>query len=111
MSQFTTGQFNPRPRLYPYSHYVQQAVNQYRQASSASGTSYAAQGSQGAVVGADRGGAELAQAYDALWLRPGAPLPVVKAVYRALASHHHPDVGGDNGAMIRLNRAYETIIR
>ena len=49
---------------------------------------------------------EVAGAYATLWLQPGAPLSVVKAAYRALASHHHPDTGGDPAAMTRLNQAY-----
>ena len=48
-------------------------------------------------------------AYEALWLRPGAPLSVVKAAYRSLAARNHPDVGGDPSAMLRLNTAYETL--
>jgi DnaJ-class molecular chaperone len=48
-------------------------------------------------------------AYTALWLRPGAPLPVVKAAYRALAAQYHPDAGGDPIAMQRLNQAYSIL--
>ena len=48
-------------------------------------------------------------AYEALWLKPGAPRRVVKAAYRSLAARNHPDVGGDPAAMLRLNRAYETL--
>jgi hypothetical protein len=53
----------------------------------------------------------LADAYAALWLRPGAPTHVVKAAYRALAAVHHPDVGGDEAAMRRLNAAYAALQR
>jgi DnaJ-class molecular chaperone len=52
---------------------------------------------------------EIADAYAVLWLRPGAPLSVVQAAYRALASRYHPDAGGDPLAMRRLNEAYETL--
>jgi DnaJ-class molecular chaperone len=52
---------------------------------------------------------QLAAAYAVLWLRPGAPAPVVKAAYRALAQQHHPDHGGDPQTMLRLNAAYATI--
>lgn len=52
---------------------------------------------------------EMANAYAVLWLRPGAPLSVVQAAYRALASRYHPDAGGDTRAMRRLNEAYETL--
>ncbi|HEU5317658.1 MAG TPA: DnaJ domain-containing protein [Chloroflexota bacterium] len=54
---------------------------------------------------------DLARAYTTLWLRPGAPLGVVKAAYRALAQQYHPDAGGDALAMRRLNEAYETLRR
>ncbi len=52
---------------------------------------------------------ELTNAYAVMWLRPGAPLSVVKAAYRALASCYHPDAGGDPLAMRRLNDAYATL--
>lgn len=48
--------------------------------------------------------------YAALWLRDGAPLDVVKAVYRALALRTHPDRGGSTEEMQRLNAAYEQIV-
>jgi DnaJ-class molecular chaperone len=51
----------------------------------------------------------LAAAYATLWLRPGAPAPVVKAAYRALAALHHPDTGGDVDAMRHLNAAYAVL--
>lgn len=53
----------------------------------------------------------VARAYEALWLKPGAPMSVVKAAYRSLAAQTHPDVGGDPSAMLRLNTAYETLRR
>ena len=53
----------------------------------------------------------LTPAYEALWLKPGAPLPVVKAAYRSLAARTHPDSGGDPNAMLRINSAYETLRR
>ena len=51
----------------------------------------------------------LAAAYAVLYLRPGAPAPVVKAAYRALAQVHHPDIGGDARVMARINAAYAAI--
>ena len=51
------------------------------------------------------------RAYEDLWLRPGAPMSVVRAAYRSLAARSHPDVGGDPGHMLRLNTAYETLRR
>jgi curved DNA-binding protein CbpA len=46
-----------------------------------------------------------------LWLRPGAPWPVVKAVYRSLAAVHHPDRGGDPVKMQEINAAYAVLRR
>ena len=48
-------------------------------------------------------------AYTALWLRPGAPPELVRAAYRVLALLHHPDRGGDTGAMQRINAAFEVL--
>jgi hypothetical protein len=45
-------------------------------------------------------------AYATLWLRPGAPWPVIKAAFRALANTHHPDKGGDGNMMQRVNAAH-----
>ena len=46
-----------------------------------------------------------------LWLRPGAPPPVVKAVYRVLAKSCHPDrAGGSETEMKAVNGAYEAIL-
>jgi curved DNA-binding protein CbpA len=33
----------------------------------------------------------------------------VRAAYRALAARHHPDVGGDESTMKRLNAAYAAL--
>lgn len=45
-------------------------------------------------------------AFTTLYLLPSAPLPVIKAAYRALASLHHPDHGGAHDLMLRINSAY-----
>ncbi len=50
-----------------------------------------------------------ADAWAELWLRPGAPREVIDAAFRALARLHHPDSGGSEEAMQRLNAAYRTI--
>jgi hypothetical protein len=50
-----------------------------------------------------------AAAYRALYLTPDAPADRVKAAYRTLCKIHHPDAGGSNGAMQKLNAAYERI--
>lgn len=47
--------------------------------------------------------------YAALYLMPGAPPEVVRAVYRTLARLHHPDAGGDTRAMQEINAAYEAL--
>lgn len=49
-------------------------------------------------------------AWETLWLRPGAPEYVIKAVFRAMALENHPDRGGDHAAMVRINAAFETLI-
>jgi len=48
-------------------------------------------------------------AYQILFLRPGAPDFVISAVYRALAKQMHPDAGGSDEAMQRLNQAIEVL--
>ncbi len=44
--------------------------------------------------------------FAALYLLPSAPVEVVKAAYRALATIHHPDHGGDAERMKAINAAY-----
>jgi hypothetical protein len=44
--------------------------------------------------------------YQTLHLLPSAPPEVVKAAYKALAMKLHPDHGGDEEKMKRLNTAY-----
>ncbi len=53
----------------------------------------------------------IAEAYNCLYLIPGAPFDVVKASFRTLAKMNHPDVGGDTAMMQRINSAYEMIER
>lgn len=49
--------------------------------------------------------------YAKLYLLPDAPVEVVKASYRALASKYHPDLpGGDEARMKELNLAVEEIM-
>jgi hypothetical protein len=47
--------------------------------------------------------------YAALHLLPTAPPELVKSAYRLLASLNHPDHGGDELAMKRLNLIYEKL--
>lgn len=48
--------------------------------------------------------------YAELWLLDDAPLSVVKAAYRALATEHHPDAGGSTERFRRVDRAYRQIL-
>lgn len=48
-------------------------------------------------------------AWEQLWLHPGAPQEVIKAAYRAMARLNHPDLGGDNEIMQQINAAYERL--
>jgi hypothetical protein len=50
-----------------------------------------------------------AELYAALHLLPTAPPELVKSAYRLLASLNHPDHGGDELAMKRLNLIYEKL--
>ena len=52
-----------------------------------------------------------ADPFAALYLLPSAPVEVVKAAYRALATIHHPDKGGDVATMQRINAAYAAATR
>jgi hypothetical protein len=49
--------------------------------------------------------------YRVLHLLPTAPPELVKAAYRTLSKVHHPDHGGDELSMKRLNRAFEKLSR
>jgi hypothetical protein len=49
--------------------------------------------------------------YTCLHVTPDAPPEVIEAAYRALAKTHHPDVGGSDSAMKRLNWAREMIVQ
>jgi len=51
----------------------------------------------------------LDEAYRILWLRPGAPLDVAQAAYKALIKTQHPDHGGDHDAAVAINRAMDLI--
>ena len=49
--------------------------------------------------------------WSTLHLRPGAPVEVVEAAYRALALLYHPDRGGDTDRMQEINAAIEGLRR
>jgi hypothetical protein len=48
--------------------------------------------------------------YKTLHLLPSAPPEVIKAVYKVLAMKHHPDHGGSEETMKRLNEAYGKLL-
>lgn len=52
------------------------------------------------------GTSTLADAYQTLYVTPGAPPEVIRAAYRALSKLYHPDVGGDTAMMQKVNEAY-----
>ena len=52
---------------------------------------------------------EVAAAYAALGLPPGAPAEAVKAARRRLARRYHPDTGGEHAAMAAVNAAADTV--
>ena len=51
-----------------------------------------------------------ADSWGKLHLTEGAPLDVVRAVYKTLAKLHHPDRGGDPTLMAAINDAYRDIL-
>ena len=51
------------------------------------------------------------QWWQVLGLEPGAGLPAIEAAYRRLARSAHPDTGGSDAAMARLNAARDGALR
>jgi curved DNA-binding protein CbpA len=49
--------------------------------------------------------------YTVLHVSRNASPEVIEAAYHALAKLHHPDVGGSDAAMQRLNRARHMIVQ
>jgi len=49
-------------------------------------------------------------AWTKLYLVEGAPLALVRAAYKVLATMHHPDKGGDLEVMKTINIAYKEIL-
>jgi hypothetical protein len=47
--------------------------------------------------------------YVTLHLLPSAPTEVIRAAFKALAMKHHPDHGGDEEQMKRLNAAFKIL--
>lgn len=54
-------------------------------------------------------GQPIADPYAVLGVSPGATPAEIKAAYRALVKHHHPDVGGDDQKIRALNAAWEVL--
>ena len=48
-------------------------------------------------------------AFQDLHLLPSAPPELIAAAYRTLSRLHHPDLGGSNAAMQRLNAALDAL--
>lgn len=51
------------------------------------------------------------ESHRVLEVAPEACPEVIKAAYRALALKHHPDCGGSEQAMKRLNAAYARLLK
>src|SRR6266545_2204076 len=47
--------------------------------------------------------------YEVLGVAPTASAPEIKQAYREQARRHHPDLGGRDDTMERLNRAWATL--
>lgn len=54
-------------------------------------------------------GLRVERAYATLFLTKDAPATVVRAVWKALASEHHPDKGGDVKRFNEIREAYEVL--
>lgn len=50
------------------------------------------------------------EAFTLLGLDIGAPTEVIRRAWRAKSTQHHPDAGGSNESMVRLNLALETAL-
>jgi hypothetical protein len=46
-----------------------------------------------------------------LYLRPGAPQAIIKAVWREMAKELHPDRGGDEEKFKKVKAAYEKLVK
>lgn len=53
----------------------------------------------------------LLDAYDVLGVSPDDPVDLVKDVYKRKIMYYHPDKGGSDEKMKRLNKAYELIMQ
>jgi hypothetical protein len=50
------------------------------------------------------------EAFALLGLEIGAPIDVIRRAWRTKSTQHHPDTGGSNDSMVRLNLALETAL-
>ena len=62
------------------------------------------------VITPDQAQLTAESSWDTLYLQPGAPVQVIRAVYRVLAKMNHPDHGGETKAMQEINIAYEQVM-
>lgn len=49
--------------------------------------------------------------YEILGLKKGATLKEIKAKFRELAKKHHPDKGGNQATFVKINNAYEALLK
>ncbi len=59
---------------------------------------------------AERVANRLRAEYEVLGVQAGASLPEIKHAYRQKARALHPDTGGDEAEMKRLNEAYQKLL-
>jgi hypothetical protein len=50
------------------------------------------------------------EAFTLLGLEIGAPIEAIRRAWRSKSTQHHPDAGGSNESMVRLNLALETAL-
>jgi len=53
----------------------------------------------------------LMDAYDILGVSPDDPVELIKDIFKRKSMHYHPDRGGTDEKFIRLNKAYELIMK
>lgn len=58
----------------------------------------------------DRKDAPLFDAYNSLGVNPDDSIELIKAIYRKKSMYYHPDIGGTNEKMKKLNWAYNLVM-
>lgn len=54
---------------------------------------------------------EVRRGFEVLGIQPTTDIEALKARYRELAKAYHPDKGGDRNEMLRINDAYQAVMR